>query len=429
MIRKNIKLLLIFMFVQIASVRGMVSLDQAFANDAYYRRDSWVIEPVKESFHPFHKQLAYSVVREHELCEDPSSNIAAFGFSTHKADGTVLSYISFPLLFSSGKLAPNLPSILNICSLDERFSKTLDILSPRQQLIEFVRFIYDCLELKFDALDQVQEALVVSEESDRLPVPVLRLQSGDLDVPLGYVKHCEQCFIFELFRNPTLIEKALAFLLNKATDKPPFISLDIITYNDMCQRCFAACDRYLSMLQKMIEDIPVRIHVSSFRPFEINISKSNSAGFTRGLSKCGDYEKFSEQKAVFESLDSSFVKNRGLIFQFFNPWMLEAQRDIERKKCIRSMIRAMSAVVPFIYEGLPEILHIHKNKTQISLKDAAQAFEKLGEIKGTSSSEVIAEIDKVKALAEEARQALVSPLTDKIGEYNALLERIKITND
>lgn len=183
------------MFVQISSVRGMVSLDQAFANDAYYRRDSWVIEPVKESFHLFHKQLAYSVVCAHELCEDPSSNIAAFGFSTHKADGTVLAYVSFPLLFSSGKLAPNLPSILNICTLDERFSKTLDVLSPRQQLIEFVRFIYNHLELKFETLDQVQATLIANEKSDQLPgVPVLRLQSGDLDVPLGYVKHCEQCY-------------------------------------------------------------------------------------------------------------------------------------------------------------------------------------------------------------------------------------------
>lgn len=131
--------------------------------------------------------------------------------------------------------APNLPSILNICPLDEHFSKILDILSPRRQLVEFVGFICDHLKLKFDALDQVQKKLVTSKESDRLPgIPMLRLRSGDLDVPLGYVKHCEQCLIFELFRNPALIERALGILLERTTDAPLFISLDIITYNDMC---------------------------------------------------------------------------------------------------------------------------------------------------------------------------------------------------
>lgn len=103
MIRKNISLLLVFMFVQIAYVQAVVNLDQAFANDAHYRRGSWITETVEESFHMFHKQLAYSVVCAHELCEDHSSNIATFGFSAHKADGTVLTSISFPLLFSSGK--------------------------------------------------------------------------------------------------------------------------------------------------------------------------------------------------------------------------------------------------------------------------------------------------------------------------------------
>ena len=433
MIRKNIKLLLIFVFVQVAFVQGVVSLDQFFAEDAYYRKDSWLEKPVEENLHLFHKQLAYSVVCAHELCEDPSSNIAAFGFSAHKADGTVLSYIKFPLLFSSGKLAPNLPSTLNICPLEERFSKTLDIMPPRQQLIRFVSFVRDDLKLKFDALDQVQSELA-REESDQLPgVPMLRLRSGDLDVPLGYIKHCEQCFIFELFRNPDLAKKALDFLSKEETGTISFIALDIITYNDMCQRCFAVCDRYLPQLREMANDvlgriIPLRIYVSSFRPFEINVSRKRSADFTRGTGKCSDYEKFSEQKAVFEGLDSGLVKNRTLIFQFFNPWMLEAQRDIERKKCVRSMIRAMSDVVPFIYEALPEKLSLCNNKKQISLENAAQSFEKLCKIKGEASFEVKAEIDRVKSLAEEAHRVLVGPLTNDIERYGSILSRIKTTS-
>ena len=192
----------------------------------------------------------------------------------------------------------------------------------------------------------------------------------------------------------------------------------------MCQRCFASCDRYLPELQEATKGIPVRIYVSSFRPFEINISKSNSAGFTRGLKKCSDYEKFSEQEVTFEGLASGVVKSRESIFQFFNPWMLDAQRYIERKKCIRSMIRAMSDVVPFIYEGLPEVLQVRRNKTQISLRDVAQAFENLKKVQGQPSDEITKEIEKVRALAVKAHEALTMPLKEKIQEYDTILESL-----
>ena len=89
---------------------------------------SWISTPSKE-YVAIHEELAYNVVCAHELCEDPSSNTAAFGFSAHKSDGTVIKTIKFPLLFSSGKLAPLTPKDLDISTINKRFSKTLDILS------------------------------------------------------------------------------------------------------------------------------------------------------------------------------------------------------------------------------------------------------------------------------------------------------------
>lgn len=77
------------------------------------------------------------------------------------------------------------------------------------------------------------------------------------------------------------------------------------------------------------------------------------------------------------------------------------------------MIRAMSDVVPFIYEDLPGVLCIRRNKTQISLKDVAQASEKLKKVQGPISGEIAKEIKKVKALAVEAHEALTKPLKEK----------------
>lgn len=230
--------------------QASIPIDSLCAMDQHYRTTSW-ISPPSEKDVLIHQKLAYSVVCAHELCEDPSSNIAAFGFSAHKSDGAVMKTIEFPLLFSSGKLAPSTPKDLDISTINERFSRTLDILSPREQLIGYLNFIRTQLKLPFNHLDNVVHDL--STISDRSPgIPTLKLDSGITDIFLGYVKHCEQCFLFELFRNPNLLEKTFTKLFEGIIDVS-FISLDILTYNDMCQRCFSGCDRFFPILENIIE--------------------------------------------------------------------------------------------------------------------------------------------------------------------------------
>ena len=89
------------------------------------------------------------------------------------------------------------------------------------------------------------------------------------------------------------------------------------------------------------------------------------------------------------------------------------------------MIRAMSDVVPFIYEGLPEVLQVRRNKTQISLRDVAQAFENLKKVQGQPSDEITKEIEKVRALAVKAHEALTMPLKEKIQEYDTILKSLE----
>ena len=249
---QNIKYFVISFILLLYVTQKAICVDANFASDAYYRFKSWQHTTVmKESTHHIHQQLAHSVVYAHELCEDPSSNIAAFGFSIHDEGGTILKNVAFPLLFSSGKLIPMLPRSLNVVTIDERFSKTLDILSPREQLVGYIDFITNTLDLAFEKLAEVRSSLNgVIEPDQTLSIPVLRLESGGLDIPLGHVKHCEQCFIYELYRNPILLESTLRVLTQETTKKSEYyISLNILTYNDMCQRCFAACDRFLPILK------------------------------------------------------------------------------------------------------------------------------------------------------------------------------------
>ena len=418
--------LIIFLLINILCPDTQASdpIDKLFAMDQHYRTTSWIPTPSKESV-AIHEELAYSVVCAHELCEDPSSNIAAFGFSAHKSDGTVIKTIKFPLLFSSGKLAPSTPKDLDISTINERFSKTLDILSPREQLIEYLKFIQENLDLSFNNLnDVINNLIIISDKSSG--IPTLKLDSGSTDIFLGYVKHCEQCFLFELFRNPNLLEKTIKKLFEGDVSS---ISLDILTYNDMCQRCFAGCDRFFPMLENTIEQvqgkkIPLNIFISSFRPFEIHIDKDNSAGFTRGEKKINDYEQFNIS-TKFNHSDTNVIKYRKNIFQFFNLWMLESQKNIERKKYIRSAIQALSDNVPFIFEPLPtEPLNLRRNTKQLSLSGAISAMENLYRVKGIIPSDIEDEISKVNSLINEAYQILTKPLQDEIAKLNSLLGKL-----
>ena len=415
----------VIVFQSFFFTQEIACLDADFANDGWYRHESWKNSSshsssssgaditVTEKTQFLHKQLAYSVVCAHELCEDPSSNVAAFGISLHRKDNhSVIAHIPFPLLFSSGRLAETLPSSVNIATIDERFSKTLDIRTPKEQLLEYVHFIVDTLGLKFDKLDKVIEALK-SNKPDQLPgIPGLHLESGELDVPLGYIKHCEQRFIFELIHNPVLIEKVKEIIMQKSPASDAYISLDIITYNDMCQRCFAACDSCILHLQAMI-GYDVFINISSFRPFRINVNASENAGFTRGEKTYASYEDYT-QMPHFEGTASSIIKNRGKIFQFFNTWMLDAQREISRRKYIRSVVHAFSDDAPLIFEDLPMQLRLRANPKQFMWSNVSQSLQGLQKIKGDISPTLSEEIQRIKALIEEAHTVSAKPLNEQI---------------
>ena len=105
--------------------------------------------------------------------------------------------------------------------------------------------------------------------------------------------------------------------------------------------------------------------------------------------------------------------------------MLESQRNIERKKYIRSAIQALSDNVPLIFEAIPtEPLKLRKNTKQLSLSGAISAMENLQRVKGTIPPDIIDEISKVNSLINEAYQILTKPLQDEIAKLTSLLGKL-----
>lgn len=105
--------------------------------------------------------------------------------------------------------------------------------------------------------------------------------------------------------------------------------------------------------------------------------------------------------------------------------MLEAQRNIERKKYIRSAIQALSDGTSFVFEPLPsEPLKLRRNTKQLSLSGAITAMENLQRVQGAISPNISGEISRVSSLIREAHQILTKPLHDEIVKLDSLLGKL-----
>lgn len=102
--------------------------------------------------------------------------------------------------------------------------------------------------------------------------------------------HCEQLFLYECLKDDVIISNLLNNLqldcdLSSLYSKAKFISFDIITYNDMCPKCFASCEcnfydlesrfnrillQKLRICGKLKEALNKR--TTSFLPLQIRIS-------------------------------------------------------------------------------------------------------------------------------------------------------------
>lgn len=150
--------------------------------------------------------------------------------------------------------------------------------------------------------------------------------------------HCEQLFLYECLKDDVIISNLLNNLpldcdLSSLYSEADFISFDIITYNDMCHKCFESCEGNFYDLESRFNRIlveklhicgklkealdkrensflPLKIRISSFKPYRTSRTKGDGYNPYDYLT----YGKVSNPKAG---------KGGGNIVQFFNPFITQ----------------------------------------------------------------------------------------------------------
>lgn len=268
------------------------------------------------------------------------NNFAAFGLSVVGVDGKSVSEIFPRLLFSAYNVPEHIPvvDILGeaLIAIPDMFrGDMMHRATQSEKVLEFFCWLAsNSYTNKWDMHQLIadQSALVASKDAAKMAI-----LPGGSELSQSLL-HCEQVLLYMMLKDDSLIRDLVSRLItqNEAfaslTSKDSIITLDILTYNDMCPKCFSTCYHLQKTLETSINRIlfeeikkrgklldfskrgafpvNVQIQVSSFRPFLIIGDL-----MTRGTKGSYNYVEYSALKSPM-----SCVYSRDLpVVQIFNP--------------------------------------------------------------------------------------------------------------
>lgn len=307
----------------------------------------------KRDLFPFHLHASEDVVRAQRFCSDKSSNVAAFAISLHNPDGSVVVVAQLPYVVSSGDQKATGSGISTVL-VKEMFLKSYDGLSPLDAEIQFIRFVRETNSYR--ELEELEQVLADRKKAMRglLVAPDLTFSSRPEDQPkdklLGSILHCEQAIVAKSVLSKQFLANWIGNNFETCSfEKGSFLSFDIITYNDMCPKCFSTCLNVRERLEESInailqekyasklkESLPLRIFISSFRPYAVDADQHTrvcSACKTKKV--CSDYMVFHNHRPFIGykvNLDAP-------ILQFFNPWVASYVTSFEIMNFIDAILK------------------------------------------------------------------------------------------
>lgn len=338
----------------------------------------------------FHANFG-KVIAETKLNRNPDQpdNIAAFGFTLRSGeDGSIIKSIAIlplvcstidqirdPIVSADGKSAITVRDLLgeDILHKKHRVHKVLEMaewLVPweytkgwnMQDLITYERSL-------------ILQSYQKPDKDILTRLTILKPVEPKIGKAAGDIFHCEQVVIYKMLTDSEFLSKAVDELMEGVIERLPSkicLDFDIITFNDMCPKCFSTAffrfDEMKSEISKQIflyfqrakrtellsQKLPIifRILVSSSRPYKIETEDVNSNLRTRECSSCKTdsagpcpFVKSLVTRHVSvngERADAIPIENG--VFQFVNPWIEEFFRPIkERYQTIKSKIEELKA--------------------------------------------------------------------------------------
>lgn len=306
--------------------------------------NSWTecTEQQIRSLHPFHtEEYISNVVKTHMACNKPMSNTALFGITIYGKD-TLPQVIPYDCIISSGKLG----SVQGISCLN---AKEL-IGNTSENYLPFFNNIFSLnpfLKIKHsqgDLISFLKSHIEVSIEG--------LINDKTYGSEINSFLHCEQTFINKLLLDPetSFIKKLQTLQL--VSENITHITFDIITYNDMCPKCFSTCLTSLEQLKTILYNalhitdtsIPFSIIVSSFRPYRIDdslIKSLNERLYSRGINVQSMDDTFCTQymrnRTIGKVQISDITISETPIKQILNPFFIKKESLLTLEKKISAI--------------------------------------------------------------------------------------------
>lgn len=350
-------LLFIFLLIFVSPIDAMEQMDDE-------SRDNYMIEWLKvepsHSGFDFHKENAHRLAKNkfHSGLDD-QSNMAIIGLSLHTPSTHI--YVTFPnIVYSTYKTledspTPDVDGITFMSISDMMRSDMAEGKTRVHRILDFLSHLFSFeYTSKWDLYNVIDKCLEIiknndSSELSRIPSSRSRerysraessstVSHENIDVTLNKVLHSEQVFLYRAITGDGIFNFMIDTLLKKdhvldmLKQPEAFITFDILTYNDMCTKCFSTCYHMADILAANINKIIMKklkekeifsdifnsrkgqafhvgILVSSFRPY-VTSRKAKKDGYL--FYKDADFVNPMRPRPKNNKVD-----------QFFNPWIAQ----------------------------------------------------------------------------------------------------------
>lgn len=332
-----------------------MAMEQIDSESQLHYKVKWIPVNIDRKGFDFHKDSAARLARNKaRLGLEGTSNLAIVGISVHNPDNSKSIYVAFPhLVYSTYDTLEDTPSLddTRVSFMSIADMMRADIAEGKTRAHRISDFISHLFLFSYTrdwglyaGIRKCSEIIGRGkpEEMSRIPV----------HPSIASVLHSEQVFLYRTLISEGIFNFMIGDLFKKSDiiellQLPgSYITFDILTYNDMCPKCFSTCYHMASTLAaninksliyhaKMIGAFASIFDSRGGKPFDVNILVSSFRPYQTSRRTTGEgYYLYSKAIPANTVIERAAVEK---VSQFFNPWIAQHVFNYEFNNFVRSI--------------------------------------------------------------------------------------------
>lgn len=389
-----VRYLLCFLFLSVHFIS--TAMRQMDAESALNYKIKWETIGLDSKGFDFHKACAERLAKNKVLLgiENPS-NLAIVGLSIHNA--TNCKYVAFPhIVYSTYNTSEDAPSTddsgVSLMSIADMMRS--DIVEGKTRTHRISDFLFHLFSFGYtrdwnlySGIKKCSEIIGRRDFKEMSRIPE--------DSSIAEVLHCEQVFLYRTLVKDGIFDSLIGNLLAQEgildflRSPTSYITFDIVTYNDMCPKCFSTCYHMSEILSSKINEAITRktktdgtffsiFDARGGKPFNVSIQVSSFRPYPTVRKATGKYHLYSRATYVNKMEEPIGIKR---VSQFFNPWIAQHVFACEFVDFIESVrrLKLFEPVDVYTINGLFEKLRVLQENKEIepqTIRKISDAFFK-----------------------------------------------------